>query len=48
MPEIHHCNFKVMFASAENVKEKTFRQIVIDQCLLLHQSTRICAFVVDV
>ena len=29
--EIWHCNYKVMFASAEKVKEKTFRQIVIDQ-----------------
>ena len=43
--EIHQCNFKIMYATAEKVKEKTFREIVIDLSYSFHQN--ICAIVVD-
>ena len=38
--EIRQCNWKIMFASAEKVNEKTFRQILIDQSSI-HRSTTI-------
>lgn len=43
--EIRQCNFKVMYATAEKVKEKTFREILIDPNSPLHQN--ICTIVVD-
>ena len=45
LSEIRQCNFKVMFATAEKVKEKGFREILLDHNSPLHQ--RISAIVVD-
>ena len=39
LSEIRQCNCKVLFASAEKVKEKTFRQMLIDQSSLLHHNS---------
>lgn len=46
MPANCQRNFKDMFASDEKVKEKTLRQILMDQSSSLHQN--ICAVAVDV
>lgn len=45
LSEIRQCNFKVMFATAEKVKEKGFREILLDHNSPLHQ--KISAVVVD-
>ena len=37
LSEMRHCNFKVMFATAEKVKEKGSRQILFDHNSPLHQ-----------
>ena len=43
--EIRQCSFKVMFATAEKVKEKGLREILLDHNSPLHQ--KISAIVVD-
>ena len=43
--ESRKCNFKVLYATAEKVKEKTFREMLIDPNSPLHQN--ICAIVID-
>ena len=43
--EIRECSFKVMFATAEKVKEKGLREILLDHNSPLHQ--KISAIVVD-
>ena len=43
--EIRKCNFKVLYATAEKVKEKTFREMLIDPNSPLNQN--ICAIVID-
>ena len=42
LSEIRQCNCKVMFASAEKVKKKTFRQMLIDQSSPLHHNSSSC------
>ena len=45
MSEIRKCNFKVLYATAEKVKEKAFREMLIDPNSPLNQN--ICTFVID-
>lgn len=43
--EIRKCNFKVLYARAEKVKEKTFIEMLIDPNSPLNQN--ICGIVID-
>lgn len=43
--EIRQCNVKIMYATAEKVKEKSFREVLKNSSSPLHQN--ICAIVVD-
>ena len=44
--DIHRCEIKILYASAEKVKEKTFREILIDTRSNLHRNVSAIAVVV--
>ena len=44
--DIHRCEIKILYASAEKVKEKAFREILIDTTSNLHRNVSAIAAVV--